>query len=677
MCAGLSDAVAGALERAVVSMRRRAGAGKSMRHTVKSVIFISDRKVRICPVRCASLALRRGLSRSERMRVEVAVGIALPDAVNRPAVGPRTARLPTVSWAGGLVVCGYLTAAVVLNWRLWAGLGAVTPLGDPGQADNDLFAWFMRYVADAVAHGHLPALVTQALNAPRGLNLMWNTSLLFPSLVMAPVTLLGGPQTSLTILLTLGYAASATAMYWLLRQHSASVLAAGLGGAFYGFSPALLDSSIGHYNLQFAVLPPLIVEAVLRIIAGRGRPLAAGACLAVLAAAQLFTEEELLTDIVLACLALTAVLAASRPRMVRTRLGGAAVGLGAGAAAALVICGYALWIQFAGPLTEHGSPYPNAKFGNSLGAFVNPPAGLLLHTTASAAYAVSHRADSGEYLAYLGWPLLILLALATIRYWRDLRVRAAGVTWAVLELLSMGGDGSLLPFHWLQGLPLLVEMLPDRLSILADGAAAAVLAFALDLARASAQRPVGSQRTAGPMHLAGRPLAGPLRSGLPVAIAVLALLPLIPRPVPATPVATAPAGWGTVFTRLHLSPQARVLVVPAPYSHQAVAMRWQADTGQPGELIAGWFIGPNRSGRAVTSPWGPAPATHDAGLCLDALWNGAAADSGCAMVRSALSYWQPAAIVADTHRGTPLAQFLIKLLGEPTLRDGQLLAWRT
>ena len=56
----------------------------------------------------------------------------------------------------------------------------------------------------------------------------------------------------------------------------------------------------------------------------------------------------------------------------------------------------------------------------------------------------------------------------------------------MLELLSLGGGSAVLPFHWLQGLPLLVEMLPDRLSILADGAAAAALAFGLDLARARA-----------------------------------------------------------------------------------------------------------------------------------------------------------------------------------------------
>ena len=71
---------------------------------------------------------------------------------------------------------------------------------------------------------------------------------------------------------------------------------------------------------------------------------------------------------------------------------------------------YALWIQFHGPLAEHGSPWLIAQHGNGLGAFVNPQAQLLFHTASSAAYAASHGANAAEYLAYLGPPLLILVA---------------------------------------------------------------------------------------------------------------------------------------------------------------------------------------------------------------------------------------------------------------------------
>ena len=591
------------------------------------------------------------------------VGVALPEteaAVRRCATRDWIASHPAP-----LVVLAYLAAAVALNWRLWLGLGAMAATGDPGPADNDLIAWFMRYAADAIAHGHLPALVTTALNAPHGINLMWNNSVLLPAVALAPVTLLGGPLVSLTVLATLGYAGSATAMYWLLRRHGASAAAGGLGGAVFGFSPGMVNAGIAHYGLQFAVLAPLMVEAVASLLTGRGAAPGAGAWLGLLASAQVFTGEEMLSCVVIACLVLAVVLGVSRPSAVRARLGAAILGLGVGAAVALLLCGYALWRQFHGPLAEHGSPWPIAEFGNGLGAFVNPQAQLVFHTASSAAYAASHGANSAEYLAYLGPPLLVLVAGVTVWYWRDLRVRAAGVTWAVLEALSLGVNGPLLPFHWLQGLPVLSDMLPSRLSILADGAAAVVLAFGLDLARSSAPR-----------------TAGPLRRAGPAVVALLAAAPLVPRPVAAIPGAKVPAGWDTVFTRLHLPSSASVLVVPLPYSQQGEAMLWQADTGQPGELVAGWFLGPGPSGHGVSAYWGPR-FTISTVLCLDALWQGTAsggtgASSGCATaVAPALRYWHPAAVVADTSPGAPLGRFLIKFLGQPAVQDGQLLAWRS
>jgi hypothetical protein len=589
-----------------------------------------------------------------------AVGIALPEAEAGTGAKHRAPRNRLVRRPGLLVFLAYLAAAVALNWRLWLGFGAMAPIGDPGPADNDLMAWFVRYTADAVAHGHLPALVTTALNAPHGVNLMWNTSVVFPAVVLAPVTLLAGPLVSLTVLATLGYAGSAAAMYWVLRRHGAGVLAGALGGAVFGFSPGMVSAGAAHYQIQFLVLVPLMIEAVLSIVTGRGRPLVAGAWLGVLAAAQMFTGEEMVSDVAIASLVLVAVLGVSRPSAVRARLRGTAIGLGVAAVVALLLCAYGLWRQFHGPLAQHGSPWPITKFGNGLAEFVNPQAQLVFHTASSAAYAAGHGANSAEYLAYLGPPLLILVAGITIRYWRDLRVRAAAVCWAVLEALSLGVNGPLLPFHWLQGVPLVGDMLPSRLSIVADGGAAAVLAFGLDLALSSAPR-----------------TAGPLRRAAPLVVALLAVLPLVPRPVAAVAAPPVPAGWDTVFTRLHLPANASVLVVPAPYSHQGEAMLWQADTGQPGELTAGWFLGPLPSGRVATSYWGPR-FTVETVVCLDALWQGTAAGNGCATaVRATLSYWHPAAVAADTSPGAPLGRFLIGILGKPAVQDGQMLAWRS
>jgi hypothetical protein len=646
--------------------------------------------------------------------------IALPEAEAGPVARERGSWARLKRHPGLLITCGYLALAVALDWRLWAGFGTAAPTGDPGPADYDLMAWFVRYAATAVVHGHLPALVTTALNAPTGINLMWNNTILFPAVVLTPVTLLAGPNASLTVLTTLGFAGSAAAMYWLLRRRyanwggayggGASVGASALGGLVFGFSPGMVNAGDSHYGMQFAVLVPLMVEAVVSIVTGRGRPLTAGIWLGLLASAQFYTGEELLLYTVIVCVLLVAALAVSRPAAVPGRLPRAVLGLGVAAVVALLLSAYGLWRQFHGPLTEHGDPWHIANDGNGFGAFVNPQSDLFFHTASSAAFA-AYRANSAEYVAYLGPPLLIGVALVTVWYWRDLRVRVAGVVWLVMEALSVGVNSWWLPFHWLAGLPLFSDMFPMRMSLLADGGAAAVLAFGLDLAwsaKSRAAEPVDAlsqeavsqeavsreavsqealSRESGPRD-AGPQNAGPRRGGdlwrraMLVVVALLAIAPLVPRPVGTITSAPVPAGWDAVFTRLHLSSSASVLVVPLPYSQQAEAMLWQADTGQPGELVAGWFLGPNASGQAVPAYWGPR-FTDQAMSCLSAFWQGTAPvsndfDRGCATaLRSALGYWHPAAVVADTGPGSPLAQFLTGQLGQPTVQDGQVVAWRT
>jgi hypothetical protein len=591
---------------------------------------------------------------------------AVPSVVEPSPVAehpPRRVR----PWAAWVILFCYLAGAVAVTWRLWAHPATLAQIGDT--SDVNLFAWFMRYDATAIAHGHFPALVTAAMNAPRGINLMWNTSFLLPGVVLAPLTLAAGAQTSLTVMLTLGMAGSAASLFWVLRRWGASLLAAGLGGAVYGFSPAIVNSGIGHYHLEFAALPPLMVDALLRLVTGRGHPARTGIWLGLLVTAQLFIGEELLADTALTSLVLIAVLAASRPRAVRARVRGVAIGLAAALAVLLIIGGHALWVQFHGPLTQHNHPVGPDPFTNKAAFFVDPSGALLFHTQATAAAAAAYSRGLSEYLAYLGWPLLVVLVAASIRYIRDLKVRVAAVTWAVLEVLSFGGGnvhsgswfsipGWVLPFHWLQGSPVFSQALPDRLSILADGAAAAVLALALDLARSSS-RPAWNWR----------------RSSVPVAIAVIAVLPLIPLPYDVAPTAPVPTGWQAAFRRLDLAPGARVLVVPVASGRRPGALRWQADTGQPTSMIGGYFVGPNKSGQQMIYIPGPTTAAAE---YLDGLWNGPpnAGQLPHGLMQSDLAYWRPAAAVAVTAQNSRLGRYLTGLFGRPTFVVGAVLAWR-
>jgi hypothetical protein len=573
----------------------------------------------------------------------------------------------------------YLIAAVAMTIWLWrdpaSRIAAVNPY------DSDQFTWFFRYDATAVAHLHLPALITTAMNAPQGVNLMWNTPMLLPGVLFAPLTLLAGPQVSLTVLLTLGFAGSALAMFGVLRRWDASAAAAAAGGLVYGFSPALIQSSLGHYDLQFAVFPPLIADALARLATGRCGPgrrpaLRCGGWLGLLMAAQIFITEELLFDSVVAAAILVAVLAVSRPRAVADRIGDAAAGAAAAAGVTLVIAGYPLWEQFFGPIRQHGSPFIPDYYKNDLAGFVQPSSAMLLHTHASAAFAANFQGQPPEYLAYLGWPMLIVLAAVAVRFWRLLTVRSTAVTFAVLEAFSLGGtllsDGHehswvKLPWYWLQTLPVSGSAIPDRFSIVADGAAAAIFAFGIDAARAR-------------LPLARRPGA----RWAVAAVALVAIAPLVPRPLPAGSVSPVPAGWTATFAALRLPAGASVLVVPMAVSTFTEPLRWQADTGVPSSMVGGYYMGPDRSGQAATDGSGLSPE----GLYLNRLWAQSSGDTTAAgrrasqarpdpaRMRAQLAAWNPDAIVAVTSAQSALGRYLTRLLGPPSAGADGVLGWR-
>jgi len=644
------------------------------------------------------------------------------------------ARTPSGRRTVTLAAVYYLLAALAVTLWLWRDPASRTVAGNANDADQ--FAWFFRYDATAIAHLRLPALVTTAMNAPQGVNVMWNTFMLLPGVLLAPVTLLFGPQSALTLFMTAGFAGSATAMFAVLRRWDVSTACAALGGAVYGFSPALVHSAIGHYDLQFAVFPPLIIDVGLRLALGRMSAVRGGLWLGLLVTAQLFITEEALLGTAMAGVVLAAVVVVSRPRAVAAKLRTLAAvrtlaaGFGLAACVVGVIAGYPLWVQFFGPLHQGGSPFTSDFFKNDLSTFVVPSSFQLFHTTATATEALRYQGHLPEYLGYLGWPLLITGAAALACFWRRLPVRAAGVAWIVLGVFSLGGTLLFgghehatikLPWYWLQGLPVLNAALPDRFSIEADGALAALLAFAAEaaipaFAAFAARRPPRLPTGRPPRPASGQPalratgrlprratdwLARLATGWRPAAVvlscAILVALPIVPKPLPAAAATPLPPGWSAVFTSLRLPASAHVLVVPIPMSTFTEPMRWQADTGEPGSLVGGYFMGPAWNGRGYIDADGTPPA----GLYLNAKWlkstpglpkslaagvpesayPGSAAFVSVKAVtdtamRAQIKAWRVSAVVAVAKPDSVLGRYLTALFGEPAAAAGDVLAWR-
>jgi hypothetical protein len=181
-----------------------------------------------------------------------------------------------------------------------------------------------------------------------------------------------------------------------------------------------------------------------------------------------------------------------------------------------------------------------------------------------------------------------------------------------------------------------------------------------------------------------------------LAAAVLAALPIVPKPLPVAAATPVPHGWSAAFAALRLPPSASVLVVPVPLSTFTEPLRWQADTGVPRSLVGGYFMGPGPHGRGYIDGTGTPPA----GVYLNALWvfsqagqnratggkapNAPPTATGYLPVRSVtnakmreqIRAWKVSAVVAVAAPGSRLGRYLTAILGSPAVATGDVTAWR-
>ena len=95
----------------------------------------------------------------------------------------------------------------------------------PGGADGILYAWYFQAAAHSLTHLSNP-FISAAMNAPAGVNLMWNTGMPVLATTAAPLTLTLGPFVTVGLLLTISPLISAWATYAVLVRLTGSRWAA-------------------------------------------------------------------------------------------------------------------------------------------------------------------------------------------------------------------------------------------------------------------------------------------------------------------------------------------------------------------------------------------------------------------------------------------------------------------
>ena len=556
-----------------------------------------------------------------------------------------------------LALAGFLALAVWLLGSTWRSPTTRTlggALGDPG-----VFTWFLRWTPFAVGR-HISPFYSDWLNHPAGVNLMWNTWVPLPGLLLAPLTHAFGPVLSLNVLLTLAYGLSAWSAYLAIHRYVPNHGAAAAGGLVYGFSPVMIGHA-HHPNLVLVFLLPwlfvLVDEVVVR---QRWSPVWLGAVLGLVAAAQLLIGEELLVATGLLAAVLVVVLAVMCPREVPGRAGYAAAAVAVSLLVFAPLAYLPLKAQLTGPARVHSDITPEARGSSDLLAVITP--NRLSAIAPEGAIRLGDR-FTGTKEAYLGVPILLVALAVLVARRGSLVVRAGFAMLAVCLLLSLGArlrvggrpTGVPLPWTAVEGVPLVQNMVPSRLAVFTALFAGLLLAAALD----------------GLWSGGGWALRG---LAVLTALVVLAVLappgPFRARPVVATP----PFFTGGAVRALPRDGVA--LVVPFPRRGRTnVAMVWQAQAGMWFKMPGGYFVGPDpRGGTRHDAP----PTTTS--VVLNRIQRGRRPPELTPALRRKISRdfasWRVASVVlGPMDNREAMRGFLSDLLGRPPASAGGVAVW--
>lgn len=549
-----------------------------------------------------------------------------------------------------LAVLSYAVFAVVLFSHFWRDPQR-RMLADNKQ-DQIFFEWVLTHAGQVVTRGDSPLFTTQ-LNAPLGVNLMANTSVIALAIPLSPITLVFGAAVTFALICTLALAGTATAWYFVLSRdvvHSRG--AAYLGALFCGFAPAMISQSTGHPNVAGQFVIPFVVRAVFRL-PDRAAWLRRGLVLGALVVVQCFLNEEVLFLTALTLFVFLLLYLPPPTYLEKVRAALPALGIAAGLA--VVVLAYPLWHQFTGPQSYRGLPDFVRGLSSDLASFKE----LSRRSIFGNAAKIDQMGGPTEENTFFGWGLLVLTFAAGVALWRHRAARAVFITAVLFGVLSLGSQirfhgrvtDQVGPWRVLAGLPLFDSVVPTRLALVLTPLLGVLVAFVADrfVARsADAERP--------DLGVSGRVIWS-------LAL-VVALFPLIPTPQPAVARDPLPDFFISGQWRAHLPADATVVPVPGGWFEYLEAMEWSTAATLNFNIVGGYFLGPDIN---KVGTFGPVPPPTMQ-LLEQVSGTGEVPQVSAeqkAQARADVSYWHATTLVlSDYHgNGDQLRQTVDQLFG--------------
>jgi hypothetical protein len=549
-----------------------------------------------------------------------------------------------MTWRRGqwIALAAYALLAVAVFSSTWTDpVGRW--IGSP--KDPQLFIWYLGWIPHQLSHGLNP-LFTDHLSYPPGVNLMWNTSMIFPAVVLWPVTAVFGPVVAYNVLVTGGIALSAWCGFLASRRFIDRDLPCFLAGLLYGFSPGMLAQALGHPHVVVALFPPVALLLGHEILVRRRlNPVVAGGLAGIASALQLLTGEEVLAATLVIAAFGVALLALMHRDKVRASLPYVAKAAGAAVLVFAILAAYPLGFQFLGPQRVSGSVQGPDVYVSDLLAFFLPS--NLIHFTGNVT----------ENDAYVGLPLVALFAAGLVLGWRSPRIRWIGLMALIVAVLSLGPhlhvDGNvtpvLLPWAAVARLPLMESALPARLMDIGLLGIGIVAAYACGRALKASK----------PWQVATVVLL----------LASISIAPTIPYPSVA---ATAPAFFKPGGDVEKIPSGSVVLITPFSSKQSTDAMYWQA--------VAGYRFRMPEGDAFTPGPYlGPHPSFLESALDrLDAGGTVTVTPAVRSMALADIKSFGVTTIVAGPSAGqAAIVDFLKQIEGQDPVDDGGVKAWWT
>ncbi|MDT5040090.1 MAG: hypothetical protein QOE51_1075 [Actinoplanes sp.] len=562
--------------------------------------------------------------------------------------------------ADPLALLSYLALALLVMLQLWRDPNGRVLAGNDD--DHGIFMFMLAHGERVLFDGAAP-FFSDRLNAPLGVNMMANTSVLALSLPVAPVTHFFGAGVSVVLLLTLGLFGTAAAWYWLFSRHLVtSRVAAWVGGLWCGFAPAMVSHANGHINFVCQFVVPFIVWQVLRL-REPGRVVRGGVILALLVVLQIFINEEtlLFTALTLGVFVLSwAALDRAQARAVAGRF---LAGIAVAVAVAGALLAYPLWYQFFAPGSYHGQPFPPEQYVTDLLSVAAYPRQAL---AGNGAVARTLSVSATEDDTFFGVPALVMLVVAMIMLWRSAAAKATALAALVLLIVSMGPrlrvaghDTAIpLPFGLISHVPIIDLVSVTRFAMVPATMVGILLALAADRAGALPHR----RRVA-------------FWTGI-----VVTLVPLAPKPLPIVGGAPLPPFIAAGLWRSYVPAGRSLVPVPLPnVTTGRTAMRWVTLSHLDFRVPRGYFMGPADPPGNDTGSWS-APPRYTSELLGRVGKDGQVpylSDADRAQVLADLVYWRAAVVVLvpDSRSGAALQAVLTDALGRSPQLIGGAQVW--